>query len=132
MMDGLPPAERIRMQQLRLHDQPPLRLQHLDNLLIRRLDIHPRKLGHLRRELARVVDGAGRHLVRLEHAAGDRDAVIVVAECGCLVDDARTGVGGDVFVDDDAEGFVFELSMCVGITTKQYEYLWKIFNSPVQ
>ena len=101
------------MQKLRLHNQPPLRLQMLHNLLIRRLDIHPRKLGHLRRELASIVDGARRHLVRLEDTAGDRDAVVVITKGGRLVNDTCAGVGGDVFIDDDAEGFVFELYACI-------------------
>lgn len=85
--------------------------------------MHPHKLRHLRRELPRIVNGTRRQLVRLEHAARDRDAMIVVAERRRLVHDARPRVRGDVGVDDDAEGLVFELvkSNCYRVPQKDGE-----------
>ena len=76
------------------------------------LNIHPRKLRHLRRELPSVIYRTWRHLVRFQHATCDRDAVIVVSERGRLVYDACTRVGSDIRVDDDAESFVFILNSC--------------------
>ena len=97
-----------------LHNQPPLRLQHLLDILIRRLHMHALPVRHLLRELPRVVHGARRHLVGAQDAVRDRDPVVVLAERGRLVHDARAVFGGDVGVGDDAEGAVFELRRRTG------------------
>ena len=60
----LPPTERIRVIDRRLHNQPALRLQHLLDVFIRRLHVLTRKVGYLSSEYATVIEWVGRRLVR--------------------------------------------------------------------
>lgn len=73
------------------------------------LDVLPLKVGHLVGKPAGLVDRARRHLVLGNDAVGDGDAVVVLAERGRLVDDARSGSSLYIVVADDAERLVLEL-----------------------
>lgn len=61
-------------------------------------DMLPHKVRHLTRELARVIDGAWRHLVSAKDAMRKGNAVIVFTKRGSLVDDARSALVRDVGV----------------------------------
>ena len=76
---------------------------------MRYLDVHPREVGDLGGEAARIVNGTWRHVFWTQHAVRDGNPVIVLAERGGLVDDAGTVLRRDVSVVEDAEGPVLEL-----------------------
>ena len=97
------------MVQRRLDDKAALVLEHLLDVLVRRLDVLADEVRNLLREAAGVVDGARRHLVRADDAVLHCDTVIVLTEGRCLMDDTSTVLGRDVGVADDAEGAVLVL-----------------------
>lgn len=105
----LPPTERIRVIDSRLHDQPTLRLEHLLDLFIRRLHILARKVRYLRSEYATVIEWVGGRLVRAHNSIGECNAVIVFAESGRLMYDTCTICIGHVVVCDNSERRIFKL-----------------------
>jgi hypothetical protein len=70
------------------------------------LDVETLEVGDLVGVDSTLVDGARRHLLLLDDAVEDGDAVIVISEGGSLVNDSGTRVGGNVGVADDPEGTV--------------------------
>lgn len=70
------------------------------------LDVETLEVGDLVGVDSTLVDGARGHLLLLNDAVENGDAVIVVSEGGSLVDDTGTRVGGNVGVADDLEGTV--------------------------
>lgn len=127
---GSPPAERVRVHDLTRDNEDFALLEQLHDDLVgvlvasspsestrkaqrvgteTHLDILTLKIGHLAREHAALVDGARRHLLFLDEALRDSDAVVIFSERGRLVDDTRARVGRNVLVRDDFEAAVSEL-----------------------
>lgn len=73
------------------------------------LHILSSKVRDFFREVSNIVDGARGHLVRLDDSCCESDAVIVLTERRCLVNDTRPALAGDVCVIQDSECPVFVL-----------------------
>lgn len=97
------------MHQSALHDEFTFGLEHLHDILVCLLDVLSNEVRNLTREAARFVYRAWWHFVCLNDAVCDSDAVIIVTEGWCLVNDTGTAVGGYVCVVQDLESSVAEL-----------------------
>ena len=73
------------------------------------LDMLACEIGHLLREATCIVDGAWWHLVLADDTVFDGNAVIVLTEGGCLVDNTSTVLSSDVRVVHDAERSILKL-----------------------
>lgn len=97
------------MHETALHNEFSLGLKKLHDVLVRLLDVLSNEVWHFTCESTRLVNGTGWHLVWLDDAIGDSNAVIVITEGWCLMYDTSTAVGCDVCVVEDAECSVSEL-----------------------
>mmetsp|Transcript_6466 Transcript_6466/g.14027 ORF Transcript_6466/g.14027 Transcript_6466/m.14027 type:complete len:811 (-) Transcript_6466:137-2569(-) len=97
------PAEGIAVIEVVLVDQPAALLDEFDERVVGLLDVQPLHLGDVGGEESVGVDGTREVLPLLDDAVREAHAVIVLAEGGRLVDDARSGVVGDVLVREDAK-----------------------------
>ena len=75
-----------------LDNQVSFRFQVLHNFLICHLDMQAFEVRYLVGEFASFVDWTRRHLVCCDDSRCNSDAVIVVSERGCLVNDTSTAV----------------------------------------
>ena len=73
--------------------------QVTDNVFICLFYVHSLEVGYLVRELSFHINRAGRHL----YTCGSKDAEVIFAECGSLVNDACAGIGGNVVVFQNDE-----------------------------
>ena len=108
------------MVQSGLDDQTTLRLEHLLDLLVRIFDVLPSKVGNLLGKSSRIINGTWRHLIRTHDPVGDRNAMIVLTKCGCLVYDTRSRIGGDICVNYDAKRLILKLNRIKKINFKKY------------
>lgn len=119
------------MNNSRLNDQLPFRFQILNDLFIGGFNVEAFEIGYFVCEHSCVVYRAGGHVLRGEHTVRDGYAVVVVAECGRLMHYACSVFGGDVWVDEDAEGFRGVLVYVVMIRVRNI-IRKKKENTPVQ
>lgn len=124
---GSPPAEGVRVLDGGRDNELVLSLEVLDDDLVcvlrseagsarnsrldhnassTNLDVETLEVGDLVCVDSALVNGARGHLLFLDDAVGDGDAVIVVSESGSLVDDTSTRVRGNIGVADDLEGAI--------------------------
>ena len=101
-----PPAEGVGVIEVVLLNEAAGLLEELDEGIVGVLDVLAGDGGDLVGEATVPVDGAGQILALGNDAVGEADAVIVLAKGRGLVDDARTGVVGNVGVGNDAEVLV--------------------------
>lgn len=97
------------MHQSALHNEFTFDLEHLHNVLVCLLDVLSDEIWDLIREATRFVYGAWWHFVCLNNPVCDSDAVIVVTEGWCLVNNTSTAIGGYVCVVQNLESSVAEL-----------------------
>lgn len=67
------------------------------------------KVVNFLREAARVIDGAGRHLICAQDTILNGDSVIVLTKGWCLMHDTSTILCGNVRIINDTEGPIFVL-----------------------
>ena len=73
------------------------------------LDVLTSKVRNLTCEQTCIIDRAWRHFVRIQNPIRDSDPVVILAERGCLVDDAGAILCSDIGVVDNAECPIFVL-----------------------
>mmetsp|Transcript_50895 Transcript_50895/g.114448 ORF Transcript_50895/g.114448 Transcript_50895/m.114448 type:complete len:741 (+) Transcript_50895:1036-3258(+) len=106
------PAMRIVVDLSPIEHQAALLLEVLLDVLVCSLHVLALEVGHLLREAAIVVDGAYHaRPVLLDDAMGQTDAVIVLAEGRCLVDDTGTSLGGNVAIGDNVPRLLLHLAL---------------------
>lgn len=67
------------------------------------------EIGDIMSEPPRIIYRTGWHLFGANDTIGNSNTVIIVTECGCLMDDASAIITSNVFIDDHAERPIFKL-----------------------